>query len=55
MDKDLDPRMSLESHRKRRRARTGRDAGELHALDRQLVDKRRRKSLSYIHTIFTEP
>jgi hypothetical protein len=43
--------MPLKRHRDRRRARAWRDAGELHALRRELVDESRRKTLRYIHTI----
>ena len=46
MDDDLDPRMPLEGHRDRRRARARRHACELNALRRQLVDEGGGEALS---------
>ena len=48
LDEDLDSRMPLQRHGDGSRARARRDAGELDALRRQLVDERGGEDLSYI-------
>src|SRR5947207_15805926 len=48
MDEDFDTWMTLQRHGDGCRARPRRDAGELHALDRELVDEGRGKRLRYI-------